>query len=54
MLAGDKKCHSTYVSCLKAIYELEMKEKEKTADKPEIYTAIDSSLTIEHYAEHTP
>jgi hypothetical protein len=30
-----------------------MKEKEKTADKPEQHVAIDSSLTIERYAEHS-
>eukprot|EP01046_Picozoa_sp_COSAG06_P031945 COSAG06_NODE_3153_length_5766_cov_53.731604_2_plen_60_part_00 len=51
--AGDKTCHSTYVSCLKSIYALEMKEKEKTADKPEQYVAIDSKLIVERYAEHT-
>jgi len=50
---GDKTCHSTYVSCLKSIYALEMKEKEKTADKPEQYVAIDSKLIVERYAEHT-
>jgi hypothetical protein len=38
---------------LKSIYALEMKEKEKTADKPEQYVAIDSKLIVERYAEHT-
>ena len=49
---GDKTCRSTYVDCLKAIYAMEMKEKEKTADRPDDYVAIDSKLLIEHYIEH--
>ena len=52
-LTGDKTCHSTYVSCLKSIYALEMKEKAKTADKGEDYVKVDSDLTIEHYVEHS-
>ena len=40
------------MSCLKSIYALEMKEKAKSADEPEKFVAIDSSLTIERYVEH--
>eukprot|EP01052_Picozoa_sp_SAG31_P032991 SAG31_NODE_3675_length_3998_cov_2.494229_2_plen_106_part_00 len=53
---GDKTCRHTYVDCLKALYALEMTERDKSSSSSDGSTgeavhAVKSELVIEEYTD---